>query len=206
MDWDKYFFSDVGKKIKAIIRWCFYVEVILILIAGVVLEIVALINLIMEGYGEIILMMLAVPVGAVLAIGTLWLSALLTYGFAEIVDTAIVNRHKENPTHTQPQPSPVPSTVATPQPPQKDPRAFSPEDYWVCALCESKNLKSRNTCWCCDAPRGAQKAAEKENDDWTCPCCEGDLEVDKAGGIWLCPTCKKQFFLKGKLFPRMIEI
>lgn len=95
MDWDKFFFSNVGKQIKSIIRGIFYTEAILTIIAGVVAEAVSLYYL-FDGDGEFFLIMLGIPVGVVLAIGVLWLSTLLTYGFAEIVDTAIVNREAEN--------------------------------------------------------------------------------------------------------------
>lgn len=94
MDWDKFFFSDVGKKIKAIIRGCFYVETILILIAGCLMELYAIWWL-FSGEVSGFLMMLLIPIAAALAIGLLWLSVLLTYGFAEIVDTAIAMRTQE---------------------------------------------------------------------------------------------------------------
>lgn len=212
MNWDRYFFSDVGKKIKNIIRGIFYTEVVLLLITGVILEIVALVNLIMEGDGEFFLIMLGIPVSLVLAIGALWLSTLLTYGFAEIVDTAIVNRQEEKVKYVAPPaPKPQPRAPQKPVVPQapvspKDPRAFSVEDYWVCSLCDSKNLKSRKTCWGCDAPRPDQNTEKVEEDGWTCPRCEGDLERDKTGDVWFCPDCKKQFILKDGFFPRMIEI
>lgn len=159
MNWDKYFFSDVGKKIKNIIRGIFYTEVVLLLITGVILEIVALVNLIMEGDGEFFLIMLGIPVSLVLAIGALWLSTLLTYGFAEIVDTAIVNRQEEKVKYVAP-PAPKPQPRAPHKPvvpqapvPPKDPRAFSVGDYWVCTVCTTKNQKDRTVCWCCDSAK-----------------------------------------------------
>ena len=60
MDWDKFFFSDVGKKIKAIIRGCFYVETILILIAGCLMELYAIWWL-FSGEVSGFLMMLLIP-------------------------------------------------------------------------------------------------------------------------------------------------
>ena len=89
---DDVFFGNVGKKIKAIIRGCFYAETGLVILSVVVLEIQALIDLLDTGYGEFFGYMLLIPIIAALSIGILWLSTLMAYGFAEIVDTAVTNR------------------------------------------------------------------------------------------------------------------
>lgn len=196
MDWDKFFFSDIGKKIKAIIRGCFYFESILILISGALLEIFAFCNLMFEGDIEYFLILVGVPVGVVLAIGTLWLSILLLYGFAEIVDTAIVNRKEQLPTQTnvpapQPAPQPAPAPVQSATVPKKDPRAFSTEDYWVCKACSTKNQKDRTVCWCCDSVKD-----EDEDEDWMdvdCPHCGEKLSFLKGTTLGLCPNCDHPF-------------
>ena len=92
MDWEDFFFSNAGGKIKSIICGIFRIEVILTLIAGIIMELIALINLICGNGGVFFLRMLAIPVGAALSIGALWLFTLMLYGFGEIVDTAITNR------------------------------------------------------------------------------------------------------------------
>ena len=54
------------------------------------------------------------------------------------------------PTAQTPSSAPAPAPV-------KDPRAFSVEDYWVCAVCGEKNAKARTICWNCDSVKGPSK-------------------------------------------------
>ena len=159
MDLDRIFFSDVGKRIKAILRGIFYVESILTILAGVVVALAGLFNM-MSGDPEFFALVLLAPLGVAVAIGVLWLSILPFYGIAEIVDTAIINRNEEKPTQAvapilSPAPTPiVPTPPSAPAPtPAKDPRAFSVEDYWVCKVCTTKNQKDRTVCWCCDSAK-----------------------------------------------------
>ena len=91
--WDKYFFGDVGKKLKDIIRVWFYVEVILTVVAGAFFEVGALFKLLFGGGDtELFYIMLVLPIGVVISILVMWLGTLPFYGFAEIVDTAVTNR------------------------------------------------------------------------------------------------------------------
>lgn len=196
--------ANVGKTIKSAAGWVFAVECFLSIFGGIWLIVYGIFDdAETVGYG-----LLSLVVGPFVA----WLSALILYGFGEIVDTAIVNRQEEKVKYVAPPaPKPQPRSPHKPVVPQapvppKDPRAFSVEDYWVCSLCDNKNLKSRKTCWGCDAPRPAQNTEEVEEDGWTCPRCEGDLIMDITGDVWFCPDCKKQFSLKDGFFPRMIEI
>ena len=79
-------FEDVGKKIKSVAKGYFAVMLVVGIIAGIVMLVIGL-----DSYNGDTL----ICVGVITAIATpvfAWLSALLMYGFGEIVDTAILNR------------------------------------------------------------------------------------------------------------------
>ena len=83
-------FENAGKKIKKVAAGYFVVALIVGIVVGIVLSIVGL-----DRYdGDTLIW-----VGACMTIGApilAWLSALLMYGFGEIVDTAILNRNPQS--------------------------------------------------------------------------------------------------------------
>ena len=176
MDWNHFFFSDVGKKIKKIIRICFYVVAVLTLIAGAVLELVAFVKSFIEGEAFYLLLMILVPIGVVVAIGTLWLSTLLTYGFAEIVDTAIVNRQEQ----TEPARTKMLSAIAEQK--EEENKAF-----WVCE-CGMKNTEHTASC------RGCGKSctgAAVRGDGGTYKRCDCGAMVKQGAK---CPLCGEMVY------------
>ena len=139
MDLDRIFFSDVGKRIKAILRGIFYFEAILTILTGIVMELMALYRLLDDGDAEMFLNMLLIPIGVVLAIGILWLFILPFYGIAEIVDTAIINRQEEKV-------KVAPAPVAVPKR-QEGGSASHPkaeDESWACPRCEGELIPDEN--------------------------------------------------------------
>ena len=146
-------FEDVGKKIKKVAKGYFITLTIIGIITGIIFFIIA-----SYAYNEevwIISGLVTIVVTPVVA----WFSAIMLYGFGEIVDTAIISRRSGATTINASKPTQVKTasttkTAPAKQPTKIDPRAFNPEDCWMCKSCGTKNLNSRTTCWYCDADKG----------------------------------------------------
>ena len=142
MDLDRIFFSDVGKRIKAILRGIFYAESILAILAGVVVTCAGLVNM-RNGDPEFFMLVLFAPFGVVVAIGVLWLSILPFYGIAEIVDTAIVNRQEEK-VKVAPAPVAVPKRQEGGSASHPKAENAAEDESWVCPRCEGELIPDEN--------------------------------------------------------------
>ena len=129
---DSLMFDNVGKKLKSIVRYYVYSVFGLLIIAGVVMETIALVEL-LRGNGYAFFAMLITPLAVLLAGFLVWLSVVALYGFAEVVDTAIISR-KGGDTPD------IPEDLFIPEDEDEDEAETVAEadDVWICPHCEGE--------------------------------------------------------------------
>ena len=157
-------YENIGGKIKNLAKWTFYINAVLVVIAGVITSVGTLFSsLYNEGAGPIIIF-LSTPFAVALEILVAWVGTWTLYAFGELVEDthelrtiaetnlnapeptkvaapAPVEEAKPAPTEAAPAPK-----VKTPQPPRAD---VDTTRYWVCPRCAKTNLLTRDTCWSC---------------------------------------------------------
>lgn len=166
---DRFFFQNIGKKFKAVVRIIFYIEAALAVLGGLVLLVYGLVNA-GNGYDDALFTVLLAPVAVAVAIGVLWLSTAFLYGFGELVDTAIAQRRQ----------------------PMED-EEEAPDE---CVDLTSVNPFGIGA----DGDEG-----ETEDDEWLCPCCEGDLVYVKEHAAWYCPDCDKYYEVVGDGWEKKLQ-
>lgn len=145
-------YTNIGKKIQTLAKWCFLVETVGACVTGIVLM---LDELVLPG-------VLTILVGPIIA----WISSWMTYAFGQLVDdmqatrnampllhninqnlSLLTNRQKADSIEEKPT---VKSETKTAKPVSGNVVSNQEADgYWICGKCKTKNLDTRNNCWSC---------------------------------------------------------
>lgn len=167
-------FDDIGKKIKSLAKAAFVIDAIGTVVGGFVLLI--------TGEGDTGLLGLSLmPVGIFVS----WASALILYGFGELVDKACDierNTHKEEEKHNTH--SSIPNNA--------DNSSTVDSLFVICPSCNTKNQKDRTTCWRCESELHQEITLEKSNDSqerWICYNCKRP-NLSYRTTCWCCGTAK----------------
>ena len=152
---DAFFFSNMGQKIKAVVRALFYFVAGLLLVGGIAAEIYGL-SMLLDGNDNGWLVMIATPIAVAVGIGITWLAVFLAYGFGEVVDTAIVIRGT-------PQEESVDLTAVNPFDIAQTDGEEDADDVWLCPHCEGDLV------------------AHPATGMWYCPDCGKQYRVEGAG-------------------------
>lgn len=141
---DSLMFENVGKKLKTIVRYYVYAMFGLLIVGGVAMELYSLWQL-LKGNGYAFFAMLVTPLAVLFAGFFVWLSVVALYGFAEVVDTAILHRKGENTPD-------IPEDLFIPESEDEDEAETVAEadDVWICPSCEGEVTYSEETkTWHC---------------------------------------------------------